>query len=108
MSGKTLLPWQFRKRYSRHMEKLIPLDLTAVVEEVKAEGKTRRVLWQDSESIAFLSSGRKERWDLHIDPADEATLQPSGAQQLGYCPTEGEKGSPPITNGPKPPCPASR
>ncbi len=66
---------RFRKRYSRPMEKLIPIDLTGVIAEVKAEGKTRRVLWQDSESIAFLSSGRKERWDFHIDPADEVTLQ---------------------------------
>jgi 3-hydroxyanthranilate 3,4-dioxygenase len=51
---------------------------------VKAEGKTRRVLWQDSESIAFLSSGRKERWDFHIDPADEVTLQVTGVQHLVY------------------------
>ena len=57
------------------MEKLVPIDLTGVVDDVKAEGKGRRVLWQDSESIAFLSSGRKERWDFHIDPADEVTLQ---------------------------------
>ena len=66
------------------MEKLIPIDLTSVIEEVKAEGKTRRVLWQDSESIAFLSSGRKERWDFHIDPADEVTLQVTGVQHLVY------------------------
>jgi 3-hydroxyanthranilate 3,4-dioxygenase len=66
------------------MEKLIPIDLVGVVEAVKAEGKTRRVLWQDSESIAFLSSGRKERWDFHIDPADEVTLQLTGVQHLVY------------------------
>jgi hypothetical protein len=51
------------------MQKLIPIDLKGVIDDVKAEGKGRRVLWQDSESIAFLSSGRKERWDFHIDPA---------------------------------------
>jgi 3-hydroxyanthranilate 3,4-dioxygenase len=66
------------------MEKLIPVDLSGVIEEVKAQGKTRRVLWQDSESIAFLSSGRKERWDFHIDPADEVTLQLTGVQNLVY------------------------
>ncbi len=66
------------------MQKLIPIDLTGVIEEVKAEGKSRRVLWQDSESIAFLSSGRKERWDFHIDPADEVTLQLTGVQHLVY------------------------
>ena len=64
------------------MKELLPIDVKAVIDEVKAEGKTRRVLWQDSESIAFLSSGRKERWDFHIDPADEVTLQLTGVQNL--------------------------
>ena len=66
------------------MKELIPIDLIEIVENVKAEGKSRRVLWQDSESIAFLSSGRKERWDFHIDPADEVTLQLSGVQTFGH------------------------
>ena len=73
------------------MEKLIPIDLAGVVEEVKAEGKGRRVLWQDSESIAFLSSGRKERKDFHTDPADEVTLQLSGVQVLVYITPEGKQ-----------------
>ena len=73
------------------MEKLTPIDLAGVVEEVKAEGKTRRVLWQDSESIAFLSSGRKERKDFHTDPADEVTLQLSGVQVLVYITPEGKQ-----------------
>lgn len=74
------------------MKELVPIDLEAVVEEVKAEGKGRRVLWQDSESIAFLSRGRKERWDFHIDPADEVTLQLTGVQHLVYrTPDGGER-----------------
>src|ERR1043165_1160379 len=72
------------------MEKLVPIDFTNVINQVKAEGKTRKVLWQDSESIAFLSSGRKERWDFHIDPADEVTLQLTGVQNLVY---RGEAGT---------------
>src|SRR5207245_628760 len=60
------------------MKDLIPIDLKDIVESVKAEGKGRRVLWQDSESLAFLSSGRRERKDFHIDPSDEVTLQLSG------------------------------
>jgi 3-hydroxyanthranilate 3,4-dioxygenase len=66
------------------MKELIPVDVYSVIEEVKQQGQGRRVLWQDSESIAFLSSGRKERWDFHIDPADEVTLQLSGVQNLVY------------------------
>ena len=73
------------------MEKLTPIDLKEIVADVKAEGKGRRVLWQDSESIAFLSSGRKERKDFHIDPADEVTLQLSGVQRLVYRTPEGKE-----------------
>lgn len=73
------------------MEQLIPIDLKDIVEKVKAEGKGRRVLWQDSESLAFLSSGRKERRDFHIDPSDEVTLQLSGVQKLVYITPDGKQ-----------------
>jgi 3-hydroxyanthranilate 3,4-dioxygenase len=73
------------------MRELAPIDLQAIVEDVKAEGKGRRVIWQDSESIAFLSSGRKGRKDFHADPADEVTLQLSGVQHLVYLTPEGEQ-----------------
>lgn len=73
------------------MEPLIPIDLKQVVENVKAEGKGRRVLWQDSESLAFLSSGRRERRDFHIDPSDEITLQLTGVQNLVYLTAEGQQ-----------------
>ncbi|HWP57713.1 MAG TPA: hypothetical protein VNL14_07490 [Candidatus Acidoferrales bacterium] len=73
------------------MGALIPIDLEQIVAEVKAEGKKRRVLWQDSESIAFLSSGRKERRDFHTDPSDEVTLQLSGAQSLVYLTPDGRQ-----------------
>jgi 3-hydroxyanthranilate 3,4-dioxygenase len=88
------------------MEKLVPIDLTGVIEEVKAEGKTRRVLWQDSESIAFLSSGRKERWDFHIDPADEVTLQLTGVQHLVYRDEAGKERTADIKAGQILLCPA--
>ncbi|MGH7824133.1 MAG: 3-hydroxyanthranilate 3,4-dioxygenase [Candidatus Binatia bacterium] len=73
------------------MEKLIPVDLKDIVEQVRAEGKGRRVLWQDSESLAFLSSGRRERRDFHVDPSDEVTLQLSGVQNLVYITSEGKQ-----------------
>jgi 3-hydroxyanthranilate 3,4-dioxygenase len=73
------------------MKELSPVDLKELVENVKAEGKSRCVVWQDSESIAFLSSGRKERRDFHIDPADEVTLQLSGVQNLVYRSPEGRE-----------------
>jgi len=88
------------------MEKLIPIDLTGIIDDVKAAGKSRRVLWQDSESIAFLSSGRKERWDFHIDPADEVTLQLTGVQHLVYRTAEGKEQTANIKAGQILLCPA--
>lgn len=73
------------------MKDLSPIDLKAIVEDVKAEGKGRCVLWQDSESLAFLSSGRRERKDFHIDPSDEVTLQLTGVQNLVYLTPEGKQ-----------------
>src|SRR5207237_9263631 len=73
------------------MKDLILIDLKDIVESVKAEGKGRLVLWQDSESLAFLSSGRRERKDFHIDPSDEVTLQLSGVQNLVYLTPEGKQ-----------------
>jgi 3-hydroxyanthranilate 3,4-dioxygenase len=88
------------------MKDLIPIDLKRVIDDVKAEGKSRRVLWQDSESIAFLSSGRKERWDFHIDPADEVTLQLSGVQHLVYRTSDGKEQTADIKAGQILLCPA--
>jgi 3-hydroxyanthranilate 3,4-dioxygenase len=88
------------------MKELIPIDLKEIVENVEAEGKGRRVLWQDSESIAFLSSGRKERWDFHIDPADEVTLQLSGVQHLVYRDEAGKERTADIKAGQILLCPA--
>jgi 3-hydroxyanthranilate 3,4-dioxygenase len=73
------------------MKDLTAIDFKDIVESVKAEGKGRRVLWQDSESLAFLSSGRRERRDFHIDPSDEVTLQLSGVQNLVYLTPEGKQ-----------------
>ena len=73
------------------MKELKAIDIKELVDGIKAEGKTRRVVWQDCESIAFLSSGRKERRDFHIDPADEVTLQLSGVQNLVYRTPEGSE-----------------
>ena len=80
---------QYVKRIVSVMKELIPIDLKAAIDDVKATGTGRRVLWQDSESIAFLSSGRRGRKDFHIDPADEVTLQLTGVQHLVYLTPEG-------------------
>jgi 3-hydroxyanthranilate 3,4-dioxygenase len=104
--GEARLPLEIYWRYSSLMKELIPIDLKTIVEDVKAEGRGRRVLWQDSESIAFLSSGRKERWDFHIDPADEVTLQLAGVQHLVYRTPDGQERTADIKAGQILLCPA--
>ena len=88
------------------MKQLTPIDLKDIVEEVKNEGKGRRVLWQDSESLAFLSSGRKERRDFHVDPSDEITLQLSGVQNLVFQTQDGKEQTAVIKAGQMLLCPA--
>jgi 3-hydroxyanthranilate 3,4-dioxygenase len=88
------------------MEKLIPIDLEKIVQQVKANGKGRQVLWQDSESLAFLSSGRRERKDFHVDPSDEVTLQLSGVQNLVYMTPDGRQETAVIKAGQMLLCPA--
>lgn len=73
------------------MKELTAVDLNTIIETTKAQGQGRQVLWQDSESLAFLSRGRKQRLDFHVDPSDEVTLQLSGEQHLHYITPEGER-----------------
>ena len=73
------------------MKELSAIDLEEAIKAVALEGKGRRILWQDSESIAFLSRGRKRRVDFHIDPSDEITLQLRGVQRLHYKTPEGDE-----------------
>lgn len=80
---------EYSRRPGEKMKELIPIDLKEIIEATKVEGKERRILWQDSESIAFLSRGRKQRLDFHIDPSDEVTLQLRGEQRLHYITPEG-------------------
>ena len=73
------------------MKELAAVDLNEAIEARGSGGKGRQVLWQDSESIAFLGRGRKRRMDFHIDPSDEVTLQLRGEQHLHYITPDGQK-----------------
>jgi len=73
------------------MKALESIDIEQLIGTTAGEGKGRTVVWQDSESIAFLSRGRKRRMDFHVDPSDEVTLQLRGEQRLHYRTAEGEE-----------------
>ena len=72
------------------MKALETVDLEELMDATAKAGKGRTVVWQDSESIAFLSRGRKRRMDFHVDPSDEVTLQLRGEQRLHYLTEGGE------------------
>ena len=73
------------------MKDLVAVDLEETKRQIRDAGQGRRVLWQDSQSIAFLSRGRKLRTDFHVDPSDEVTFQLAGEQRLHYLPPEDEE-----------------
>ena len=73
------------------MKAMETIDLDALMKSTEAEGKGRTVVWQDSESIAFLSRGRKRRMDFHVDPSDEVTLVLKGKQTLHCLTGDGEE-----------------
>lgn len=73
------------------MKALQAIDLEQLMAATTSAGKSRTVVWQDSESIAFLSRGRKRRMDFHVDPSDEVTLQLRGEQRLHYLTAEGDE-----------------
>ena len=90
------------------MKELIPIDLKGIIEEVKAEGKGRRVLWQDSESIAFLSSGRKERWDFHIRPGGRSDVATDRSAASGLSNTRRQRTNSRHKSRPNSPLPRRR
>jgi 3-hydroxyanthranilate 3,4-dioxygenase len=51
----------------------------------------RRVLWEDSDFIAFVTRGPNARSDFHIDPGDEIFHQVEGELNLHYVDAEGRR-----------------
>jgi 3-hydroxyanthranilate 3,4-dioxygenase len=49
----------------------------------------RRVIWQDSDFIAFVTRGPNRRKDFHIDPGDEIFHQLEGELNLHYLSADG-------------------
>jgi 3-hydroxyanthranilate 3,4-dioxygenase len=71
------------------MDDLVPIDLEQSVGSLAASGKGRVVLWQDAQTLGFLSRGRAGRRDFHVDPSDEINLQIRGVQHLHYLTPDG-------------------
>lgn len=60
------------------------INLLDHARQLGESGKRVSVLWQDSESIAFIARGREYRSEFHIDPSDEVMYMIKGEMRLHY------------------------
>jgi 3-hydroxyanthranilate 3,4-dioxygenase len=59
-------------------------NLKQWIEENRENWGQRRVIWQDSDFIAFVTRGPNRRKDFHINPGDEIFHQLEGELKLHY------------------------
>ncbi len=59
-------------------------NLRQWIDENRANWGQRRVIWQDSDFIAFVTRGPNRRKDYHINPGDEIFYQLEGELNLYY------------------------
>jgi 3-hydroxyanthranilate 3,4-dioxygenase len=59
-------------------------NLQQWIDENRADWGQRRVIWQDSDFIAFVTRGPNRRKDYHINPGDEIFYQLEGELNLHY------------------------
>jgi 3-hydroxyanthranilate 3,4-dioxygenase len=59
-------------------------NLQRWIEENRRNWGQRRVIWQDSDFIAFVTRGPNRRKDYHINPGDEIFYQLEGELNLHY------------------------
>ena len=59
-------------------------NLKQWIEENRQNWGQRRVLWEDSDFIVFVTRGPNSRKDFHIDPGDEIFYQLEGELNLHY------------------------
>ncbi len=59
-------------------------NLQRWIEENRADWGQRRVIWENSDFIAFVTRGPNRRKDFHINPGDEIFYQLEGELNLHY------------------------
>ena len=59
-------------------------NLKQWVDENRGNWGQRRIIWEDSDFIAFVTRGPNSRIDYHIDPGDEIFYQLEGELNLHY------------------------
>jgi 3-hydroxyanthranilate 3,4-dioxygenase len=59
-------------------------NLRQWIDENRHKWGQRRVIWEDSDFIAFVTRGPNRRKDFHINPGDEIFYQLEGELNLHY------------------------
>lgn len=59
-------------------------NLRKWIDENRGNWGRRRIIWEDSDFIAFVTRGPNNRTDFHIDPGDEIFYQLEGELSLHY------------------------
>jgi len=65
-------------------------NLQQWINENRSNWGQRRVIWQDSDFIAFVTRGPNRRKDFHINPGDEIFYQLEGELNLYYLTRDGK------------------
>lgn len=63
-------------------------NLKQWIEENRGDWGQRRIIWEDSDFIVFVTRGPNSRKDFHIDPGDEIFYQLEGELNLHYMTSE--------------------
>jgi 3-hydroxyanthranilate 3,4-dioxygenase len=66
-------------------------NLQQWINENRTNWGQRRVIWQDSDFIAFVTRGPNRRKDFHINPGDEIFYQLEGELKLHYLTENGKQ-----------------
>jgi 3-hydroxyanthranilate 3,4-dioxygenase len=59
-------------------------NLRRWIDENRGNWGRRRIIWEDSDFISFVTRGPNNRTDFHIDPGDEIFYQLEGELNLHY------------------------
>lgn len=70
---------------------LAGFNLRQWIDDNRGNWGQRRVLWEDSDFIAFVTRGPNRRKDFHINPGDEIFYQLEGELNLHYIDAEGKR-----------------
>ena len=66
-------------------------NLRQWIDENRGSWGQRRVIWENSDFIAFVTRGPNRRKDFHINPGDEIFYQLEGVLNLYYLGPEGKQ-----------------